>query len=117
MSASTLSNYPKGFGAGLTIREMPVLTTFPGKDVWVDSGASQSGKGTFDRPYLTLAEAFDNVTADNGDQIHVKAGHSESISTADIDFDVAGVAVIGHGAGSNRPTILYTGTTDTTTLD
>lgn len=111
------SNYPGGFPNGVTVRGIPVLNAYAGKAVWVDSTAATSGKGTFDRPFLTLAEAFDVVTANNGDQIHVKAGHTESISTADIDFDVAGVAVIGYGSGSSRPTILYTGTTDTTTLD
>jgi hypothetical protein len=111
------SNYPGGFPNGVTIRGLPVLNAYAGKVFWVDSTAPTSGKGTFDRPFLTLAEAFDLCTANNGDQIHVKAGHSESISTADIDFDVAGVSVIGYGAGSSRPTILYTGTTDTTTLD
>lgn len=117
MPLPTHSNYPGGFPSGVAIRGLPVLNSYPGKIFWVDSGASTAGKGTFERPFLTLAEAFDQCTANNGDQIHVKAGHSESISTADIDFDVAGVAVIGHGAGSSRPTILYTGTTDTTTLD
>jgi hypothetical protein len=111
------SSYPHGFTHGVSIQNMPVLNTYPGNVFWVDSGAALVGKGTFERPFTTIAAALAQCTANNGDQIHCKAGHTESISTADIDLNVIGVAIIGHGAGSNRPTILYTGTTDTTTLD
>lgn len=111
------TSYPTGFPTGVAIRGLPVLNSYPGKVFWVDSGSALVGKGTFDRPCLTIAAAVALCTASNGDQIHVKAGHSESISTADIDIDKAGIAIIGHGVGSNRPTILYTGTTDTTTFD
>ena len=114
----SLSNYPKGFGGGVTIRGVPVVNSHAGKVFWVDSNASTPGpRATYDRPVQTLAAALDLCTANKGDIIYVKAGHSESISTADIDIDVAGVAIVGLGAGSSRPTILFTGTTDTTTVD
>lgn len=113
-----ISNYPNGFANGVNIRGVPLLNTYGGKVFWVDSGAGSNGnKGTFDRPFSTIDYAIGQCTADNGDIIMVKPGHSEAISTADIDADVNGISIIGLGAGSNRPTITYTGTTDTTTFD
>jgi len=113
-----LSNYPSGFGQGVSIRGVPIVNSHAGKVFWVDSnGGSNGNKGTFDRPFSTIAYAVDQCRANKGDVIYVKAGHSESISTADIDVDVNGVSIVGLGAGSSRPTILFTGTTDTTTFD
>jgi len=103
------SNFPGGFN-GLTVRNMPILNAYPGNVFWVDSGASSSSsKGTFDRPLTTIAAALDKCTADNGDIIAVKAGHSETIiAAAGLAIDVAGVAIIGLGTGSKRPTINFT---------
>lgn len=113
-----ISNYPGGFAGGLNVRGVPVLNTYGGNVFWVDSGAGSNGnKGTFDRPFATIDHAVGRCTANNGDIIMVKPGHSEAISTADIDVDIAGVSIVGLGAGDDRPTITYTGTTDTTTFD
>lgn len=113
-----ISNYPGGFAGGLNVRGVPVLNTYGGNVFWVDSGTGSNGnKGTFDRPFATIDYAIGRCTANNGDIIMVKPGHSEAISTADIDADIAGVSIIGLGAGEDRPTITYTGTTDTTTFD
>jgi len=104
------SNFPGGFAAGLTVRNMPILNAYPGNVFWVDSGASATGpKGTFDRPFTTIAAALDKCTADNGDIIACKAGHGETITAAaGLAIDVAGVAIIGLGTGSKRPTINFT---------
>jgi len=102
-----ISAFPNGFGSGVTVRGVPLLMAYSGKVFWVDSTTgSNSGKGTFDRPFGTIDYAIGRCTANKGDIIAVKAGHTETVSTASgIDFDVAGVAVIGFGVGSMRPTI------------
>jgi len=104
-----ISNYPGGFSNGVTIRGVPILTAHPGNVFWVDSGAGSDGhKGTFDRPFGTIDYAVGRCTANNGDIIMVKPGHTETVSAAaGIDLDVAGIAVIGLGTGSDRPTITF----------
>jgi hypothetical protein len=85
------SNYPNGIGAGLTIREIPIHTAYPGKVFWVyngtallggQRGGSDGNKGTFNSPFATVAYAITQCTANRGDVIMVKAGHTETISDA-----------------------------------
>lgn len=112
------SNYPAGFADGVTIKGVPLLQTHPGKVFWVYNGSalltgqkagSNGNKGTFDAPFATIDYAIGQCTADRGDIIFVKAGHSETITAAaGIDADVAGIAIIGLGSGRNRPTINFT---------
>lgn len=101
------SNYPNGFANGVTIRNVPVVVTNPGAVYWVDSTAGSNGnKGTFDRPFSTIDYAIGRCTASKGDIIFVKPGHTETISAAGgITADVAGVAIIGLGRGTLRPTV------------
>lgn len=105
-----ISNYPGGFASGITIRGVPLLTAYPGNVFWVDSGAGSDGnKGTFDRPFSTIDYSVGRCTANNGDIIMVKPGHTETvIAAAGLDLDIAGIAVIGMGAGSDRPTVNFT---------
>jgi len=105
-----ISNYPAGFAAGVNIRGVPLLSAYPGNVFWVDSGAGSDGnKGTFDKPFATIDYAVGNCTANNGDIIAVKAGHVETVIAAGgLDLDVAGIALVGFGAGSDRPTVNYT---------
>jgi len=113
------SNYPHGFSGGVVIRGMPVLNTYSGNVIWVDSGSALAGDGTFIRPFTTIQAAFNSakLTANNGDIIMVQAGHAETVSAAaGIDMDVAGVSVVGLGNGSNRPTITFD-TADTADID
>ena len=102
-----ISNYPKGFAYGVNIRGVPLLNTYGGNVFWVDSGAGSNGyKGTFDRPFATIDYAIGRCTANNGDIIMVKPGHTETVSAAgDIDCDVAGIALIGLGNGEDRPIV------------
>jgi len=66
---------------------------------------SNGNPGTFSKPFATVDYAISRCTANNDDQVHVKAGHNEGGITADLfDLDVAGVSVIGHGRGNSRPT-------------
>jgi len=110
----TYSNYPGGFANGVTIRNVPIVVTNPGMVYWVDSNTGSNGnKGTFDRPFGTIDYAIGRCAASKGDVIFVKPGHAETISDAgDIAADVAGVAVVGLGKGTNRPTITLDTATD-----
>lgn len=121
---SIRSNYPAGFANGITIRGMPLLQTYPGQVFWVSNastvltgqkGGSNGNKGTFDAPFSTLDYAVGRCTASRGDIIMVKPGHAETVSSATaLALDVAGVAIVGLGIGSLRPTFtLDTATTAT----
>lgn len=113
-----INNFPGGFAAGITIRGMPVAVTHPGKVFWVSNattlsdrqiGGSNSNNGTFDKPFATIAGALTNCVASRGDIVFVKPGHVETITAAaGIVLNKAGVAIIGLGQGSLRPTINYT---------
>jgi len=93
------------------------VQTQPGRAVWVYNGTtlepnevagSNNNPGTFQRPFSTIAGALDHVSANRGDVIFVKPGHAETISTAaNLVLDVAGVAIVGLGAGSARPTLTF----------
>lgn len=112
------SNYPGGFASGITIRNVPLTVTNPGRVFWVYNGSAlQSGqrggsngnKGTYDSPFASILYATTQCVANRGDIIFVKPGHAETISTAAIlTLDIAGVAVIGLGRGSMRPTLTFT---------
>ncbi len=105
-----ISNFPNGFRNGVNVRGVPVLNSYPGNVFWVDSNAGSNGnKGTFDRPFATMDYATGRCTANNGDIVMVKPGHTETVTAAGgLDLDVAGVTYIGLGSGSDRPTINFT---------
>jgi hypothetical protein len=118
------SNFPNRFAAGISIGGVPLLQTHPGKAFWVyngsallsgQKGGSNGNKGTFDAPFSTLDYAIGQCTANRGDIIFVKPGHAETVSSATaLALDVAGVAIVGLGVGTNRPTFtLDTATTAT----
>ena len=127
---SNMSNYPNGFTNGLTIRGMPITVAHPGKVFFVNStsvlaatddgvaGADTPSAGTYQRPFATIDYAIGQCTASRGDIIMVMPGHTETVSAAgDIACDVAGVAIIGLGSGTLRPTItLDTATTASITV-
>lgn len=121
---SLISNYPNGFAGGVSIRGVPLVQTHPGKVFWLSNattllagqrGGSNNNKGTFDSPFATLAYAISQCAANRGDIIAVKPGHAETISSATaLTLSIAGVAIIGLGIGTNRPTFtLDTATTST----
>jgi len=62
-------------------------------------------------PLSTIAGALDKCVADRGDKIVVMPGHSETL-TAQLDFDVAGVSIIGVGNGLLRPKLIVNGAVD-----
>lgn len=109
-----MSNYPDGI-SDLVLRGVPLTQLHPGEVFWVNnsgvqlagsSGASDGNTGTFNSPFSTIDKAINSCTASRGDIIICMPGHAETIPLATtIGFDVAGVAIIGLGAGTLRPTL------------
>lgn len=121
-----ISNYPNGFASGVMLRGVPIVQTHPGKVFWVyngttglmagQRGGSNGNKGDFNSPFSTLEYALSQCTANRGDVIFIKPGHAESVTSAtSLNFDVAGVAIIGLGSGTKRPTLTFT-TANTATI-
>lgn len=120
------SNYPNGFANGVTIRGIPLQQAHPGQVFWVNNssvlakggvGGSDGNDGTYRRPFSTLDYAVGKCTASRGDIIFVMPGHAETIATAGaLALDVAGIAVIGLGTGTLRPTFTWSAATATATL-
>lgn len=109
----TISNYPKGFSGGVTLRGVPLYETFGGNVFWVNSATgSNSQKGTRDRPFATLDYAIGRCTANNGDVIMVAPNHAETImGVGGITADVAGITIVGLGTYNQRPRFLMDGAT------
>lgn len=114
-----ISNYPNGFPNGVSIRGVPIVQTHPGRAFWVSNvttgllpgqgGGSNGNKGTFDRPFSTLAYAITQCVANRGDIIFIKPGHAETITgNTALPFNIAGVAIVGLGVGASRPTFTFT---------
>lgn len=118
MAGKTVSQYPGGFANGITIRGVPLQILHPGKVFWVNNssvlapggiGGSDGNDGSYLRPFSTLDYAIGKCTANRGDVIVLMPGHAENLATAGaIVSDVAGVAVVGLGAGSKRPKFSWT---------
>lgn len=112
------SSYPNGFTNGVTIRGIPVAVTNPGETFWVNSTAvlpvggkspSDNSPGTYLEPVSTIGAALDLCTASRGDIIICMPGHTEaSVAAGGVALDVKGVALIGLGTGSLKPTINLT---------
>lgn len=115
--SQALSNFPQGFKYGLILRGMPLVQAQPGRAFYVGNSTtlargeiqgSDGNEGSYYKPFATLAYALTQVQANHGDIIFVKAGHAETISNATgLIFNVAGVAIIGLGYGSMRPTFTF----------
>jgi hypothetical protein len=115
---SGTSIFGNGFAQGVVIRGVPLVQTHPGKVFFVgngsaklpgEKGASNGNKGGLFDPFSTIDYAVGQCVADRGDVIFVKPGHVETVTAAaGLDLDVAGIALVGLGSGSNRPTINFT---------
>lgn len=111
-----LSNYPNGFSGGVAIRGLPVLNTYPGQVLWVNSnGGSNGNRGTRDQPLATIDNAIGKCNASAGDIVVVHPYHAETV-TAAITLDVIGVQVIGLRHGYQMPTITGSGAIDAVTM-
>lgn len=117
MATQGLTQFPGGFGGGFSVRGLPLIQTQPGKVFWVSNAStlltgqkagSDGNKGTYDAPFATIDYAKSQCTASRGDIVFVKPGHAETITTtAQLALDKAGVAIVGLGAGSLRPTLTF----------
>lgn len=116
-SSSAFSVYPNGFPNGLVVRGLPMFQTQPGNVYWVSNtttlergevAGSDGNPGTYQRPFATLQYALNQCTANKGDVVIIKPGYTQTVSNATgLLFNKAGVAIIGLGAGSNRPTFTF----------
>lgn len=113
------SNFPQGFASGISIRGMPLLQMQPGQVFFLGNGpvlspqqqaGSDGNRGTFLSPFATLNFAVNTACyPGRGDIVFVLPGHAETISSAAIALlQTSGVAIIGLGSGSLRPTFTYT---------
>lgn len=116
--SSTVSKFPHGFNDGVAIRGVPVLNSYPAAVFWVDSvHGSDGNRGTFDRPFATIAKALTLCTTANGDLILAKAGHVETVVAAGtVTISITGVNIIGLGSGSQRPKFDFTTATTASVL-
>lgn len=112
------SNFPGGFADGFSVRGLPILQAQPGQVRWVgngvnllpgNTGGGDGNPGTYNQPLATLQRAVDLSNSNTGDIIMVKPGHAETISSATVlALNKAGVAIVGLGVGTNRPTLTFT---------
>ncbi len=119
------TNYPQGFANGLLLRGLPIQQTNPGRVFWLSNSTavsertrvgSDNSRGTYDQPFATLAYAISQCLAGRGDVIMVKPGHAENIASATAcPANISGVAVVGLGSGTLRPTFTFT-TANTATI-
>ena len=122
----TASNFPNGFANGITVRGVPLQQAHPGEVFWVNSstvlakggiGGSDGNKGTYQQPFATITKALTACTAARGDIIMVMPGYTEDVATAAGEvWNVEGVAIVGLGSGSLRPTISFTAAAATQTI-
>jgi len=111
-----MSTSNKNLGLYRAKNRAATLTT--GNVFFVDSGDALAVDDTAhgdssEHPFASLDFANTQCTASNGDIIYVMAGHVETVTNGtDLNFDVAGVTVIGLGEGRIRPLVDFT-TADT----
>jgi len=118
MSTQGYSSYPNGFTIGMTLKGLPVNASYPGQVFWVNNSTvppvggitgSNGNPGTYAKPFSTVLYAISKCVANRGDVILVGPGHAETISSATVlTLNKAGVAIIGMGTGSLRPTFTFT---------
>lgn len=111
------SNYPNGFNNGIRIKEVPLVHMNIGKVFYVNGSSvlpqdgvsgSDSNDGTYLRPFATVDYAVGKCTANRGDIIFVMPGHTETIIAASaVDFDVAGISIVGLGKGTKMAEIEF----------
>jgi hypothetical protein len=114
------SVYPYGFKSSLVLRNVPLMQTQPGRVFWVNNSASlltggfgflaasDSNDGSYYKPFATIQKGINACAANRGDIVMVGPNHAETIGNATtIQFNKAGVAVIGIGVGATRPTLTF----------
>lgn len=84
--------------------------------VHATNGSDTANTGTSpSQPFASLEKAINSATANNDDVIILMSGHAENVASATaLNFDKAGINIIGVGVGSRRPTITLTTATTAT---
>lgn len=119
-----MSNFPYGFDNGVLIQDVQVQPSAASNVLWVGNNpilennekqASDSNKGTYLQPFATIAYAISQCNANNNNIIYVREGYTQTITAASgLNFNVAGVTLIGLGQGANRPTLTFSNSTAAT---
>lgn len=76
---------------------------------YVDAGvgaATGTGQSWADA-LTTIDAAIALCTENNGDVIHVAAGHTENVASGKITCDKAGITILGHGYGESKPFVTF----------
>lgn len=100
--------HASGFLSDLSVRNIPLVSMYPGKIFWVDSNGP-AGYGTYKQPLASIASALTKCKASRGDVIICKPGHVETVAAA-VALSVIGVAIVFLGQGSNKAYINLTAT-------
>lgn len=119
------TNFPHGIN-NLVLRGVPITQLHPGRVFWVTNssttlsgtsvGGADGNPGTYQRPMASIDAAINKCVSGRGDILILGPGHAESVTSATtINADVAGVAIVGLGAGTSRPTLTLT-TANTATI-
>ena len=106
-----------GFSS-VTVRGVPLIQQYPGRVWWVQNssnlpegsapGSDSGNEGTYTKPFATIDYAIGNCVASRGDIIAVMPGYTQTITLAtQLVMDVAGIAIVGLGSGSLRPTLTF----------
>lgn len=100
---------PDGFNTYPQFLLSQIAANHFGNVFFVDSGSGDDDNDglTPDTALAKIDKAVGKCTASQGDIILVLPGHTETITGTDITVDVAGVSVIGLGAGSLMPQIKH----------
>jgi hypothetical protein len=122
-----MSNYPNGFLNGVVIRGVPIQQLHPGKVFYVNNSSvlpeggisgNDNNKGNYLQPFSTINGAVTQCVAGRGDIILAMPGHAETVSAAGgIALSKSGIALVGLGRGSIRPTFNLTATDSTILLN
>ena len=78
-----------------------------GQVIFVDSSTGNAnGDGSSQRPFSSISSAMLKSGLSSGDAIVCLPGHVETVSAASgIGLNIAGISIIGMGAGASRPTV------------
>lgn len=104
---------PGGFNDYLSIARHPGDIWFVGSTV-VGAADAEGWGYSPDAPFLTLVYALTRCTASQGDVIYLLPGHVETVVTAGLAINVAGIAIRGIGEGLLQPIVDLTEAIGTT---
>ncbi len=121
----TITNFPIGPHSPRSVRGETYPQIHSGQVFWVSNTTTtntrgvtaglDTAKGTFERPFATLAYALSLLVANRGDVIFIKPGHIETLNGIGVLTQAAaGSSVVGLGNYNTKPKFIM-GTAATTT--